>query len=359
MVYRVIGLMSGSSLDGLDIAYVHLTETRGNWSFELQAAECIPYDAAWRSTLKNAPQLSGLELARLHSSYGRFLGSTVQDFISRHQIAHGLHFIASHGHTVFHEPQQGMTLQIGNGAAIAAATQLPVISDLRLMDVAFGGQGAPIVPAGDSLLFGTYDAWLNLGGIANITLKEESGALMAFDICPCNQVLDALAAHEHLPFDDGGRLAAGGALLPGVFEVLEALPYYQEQPPKSLANTFSAELLYLLHQSGGPVSYQLYTAVAHIASQVARVVQPVLKNNSRILATGGGALNSFLISEINEHLALQEIQCVSPSLEIVHFKEAIVMALIGALRWREEANVFASVTGAAKDTINGALWLPG
>lgn len=358
MLYRVIGLMSGSSLDGLDLAYVHLTETRGKWSFELQAAECIPYEPTWREALKNAPQMSGLELMRLHSRYGHFLGKAVQAFREKQDLEHGLHFIASHGHTVFHEPANGMTCQIGDGAAIAAETGLPVISDLRLMDVALGGQGAPIVPIGDSLLFGDYDAWLNLGGIANITLRNEDGTLTAFDICPCNQVLDALAARENLSYDAGGQLAAGGELLPDVFEALEALPYYTMLPPKSLANSFSAELLQILNQSEAPGNYQLFTAVAHIASQITKAIQLKVKTGGKVLATGGGALNDFLMATINQNLALQEVTCLRPEAAVIHFKEAIVMALIGALRWREEPNVLASVTGAKKDSINGALWLP-
>lgn len=358
MLYRVLGLMSGSSLDGLDIAYVHLTETRGQWSFELQAAACLPYPAAWKDALKNAPSLSGLELARLHTRYGHFLGKWVQDFRQEHELEHGLHFIASHGHTVFHEPAQGMTCQIGEGAAIAAVTGLPVISDLRLMDVALGGQGAPIVPIGDQLLFNDYDAWLNLGGIANVTLRQEGKELMAFDVAPCNQVLDALAGNAGFPFDDGGKIAATGELLPGVLVALNELPYYNEPPPKSLANTFSAELLYILNHSGAPVSHQLFTAAAHIASQIGRVMQRTVKTNGRVLTTGGGAMNDFLITKINEALASQEIVCVVPEEPVVHFKEAIVMALIGAMRWREETNVLASVTGARRNSINGALWLP-
>lgn len=350
--------MSGSSLDGLDIAYVHLTETRGQWSFELQAATCMPYEKEWEEQLRNAPNLSGLELARLHASYGHYLGKAVQAFREKHDLEHGLHFIASHGHTVFHEPQAGMTCQIGEGAAIAAETNLPVINDLRLMDVALGGQGAPIVPIGDQLLFGDYDAWLNLGGIANITLRNEDQSLQAFDVCPCNQVLNALSSREGLPFDDGGKMAAGGNLLPEVLERLNELPYYEALPPKSLANTFSAELLHLLQQSEAPINFQLHTAVRHIAAQIARVIQTQVKTGGKVLTTGGGALNSFLITAINEELKAQEITCELPDEAVIHFKEAIVMALIGVLRWREEPNVLASVTGARKSSINGALWLP-
>lgn len=358
MLYRVIGLMSGSSLDGLDIAHVHLTETRGQWSFELQAAACVRYEPEWKQALKDAPLLSGLELARLNTAYGHYLGKTVQAFREEHDLEHGLHFIASHGHTVFHEPGQGMTCQIGEGAAIAAETGLPVISDLRLMDVALGGQGAPIVPVGDQLLFGDFDAWLNLGGIANITLKKEDGSLIAFDVCPCNQVLNALAAREGLDYDAEGRLAAGGSLLPDAFEALEVLPYYAAKPPKSLANTFSGELLLLLRQNEAPNRDQLFTAVSHIAARIASVIQINVNNGGRVLVTGGGAMNDFLMQKINELLAVQEIVCQRPEEPVIHFKEAIVMALIGALRWREEPNVLAGVTGAKRNSINGALWLP-
>ena len=358
MLYRVIGLMSGSSLDGLDIAYVHLTETRGQWSYQLEAAACVPYSPEWQTLLKNAPQSSGLELARLHTAYGHYLGKAVQAFRAAHDLEHGLHFIASHGHTVFHEPHSGMTCQIGEGAAIAAETGLPVISDLRLMDVALGGQGAPIVPVGDQLLFGDYDAWLNLGGIANVTIRQADDSLLAFDVCPCNQVLNALAAREGLAYDAGGQLAATGALLPDALERLRALPYYDLLPPKSLANTFSTEVLSILNENDAPSHFQLFTAVTHIAEELAKVIQTKVRTGGKVLVTGGGALNDFLLEKINSQLHLQHIVCERPETPVVHFKEAIVMALIGALRWREETNVLASVTGAKRDSINGALWLP-
>jgi anhydro-N-acetylmuramic acid kinase len=156
MIYRAIGLMSGSSLDGLDIAFVHFHENAGKWDFDIVHAECWPYAAEWINKLQSSIQLNALDYQLLHTEYGHYLGSGVNAFINKHQLHYQVQLIASHGHTTFHVPQK-MTAQLGDGAAIAAETGIPVISELRALDVALGGQGAPIVPIGDKLLFGEFD----------------------------------------------------------------------------------------------------------------------------------------------------------------------------------------------------------
>jgi anhydro-N-acetylmuramic acid kinase len=170
MVYKVIGLMSGSSLDGLDIAFVQLQENGGKWSYEIIQADCYEYSNIWIEKLKNAVNLPALDYQLLHTEYGHYLGKQVNIFIEKNNLHHQVNLVSSHGHTTFHIPAKLMTGQLGDGAAIASETQLPVVTDLRAMDVAFGGQGAPIVPIGEKLLLGDHTYFLNLGGIANIVM---------------------------------------------------------------------------------------------------------------------------------------------------------------------------------------------
>ncbi|WP_276133985.1 anhydro-N-acetylmuramic acid kinase [Polluticoccus soli] len=359
MVYNVIGLMSGSSLDGLDICYTSLEETRGQWKFDILEAETIPYSKEWTSELHRAPQLGMADFLKLNTRYGRFIGEKVNAFIKKYGIDHKVHFIASHGHTVFHEPANATTCQIGDGATIAAVTGLPVISDLRSLDVALGGQGAPIVPIGDKLLFGNFDYWLNIGGIANMTVRNGEN-LMAFDVCPANQVLNELAAREGKDMDFEGYMAKEGTVLADVLSQLNSQEYYKKPAPKSLSNEMAKQLVFpslLLTEHN--TKDLLRTAVEHIAHQIADAVKnyPHAKEEASMLVTGGGAFNNFLVEQLREELKPYKVNPVVPYEQVVKFKEALVMALIGALRWREETNVLSSVTGASKDSVGGALWM--
>jgi anhydro-N-acetylmuramic acid kinase len=360
MVYKVIGLMSGSSLDGLDIAFVQLDEVRGQWSYEILHAECMPYKAEWAQQLQNASKLSVPEYLRLHTAYGRYTGELVNQFIQDKGIEHQVHFIASHGHTVLHEPAQHTTAQIGCGATIAAVTGLPVINDLRALDVALGGQGAPIVPIGDKLLFGQYDYWLNIGGIANITVPHNDG-LLAYDLCAANQVLNTLAGKAGKHMDTNGGMAAEGKLLEDVLASLSSQEYYQRTAPKSLSNETAMSLVSpSLLEVAYEVPDALHTAVQHIADEVSKAVQlyPALgKEQATLLITGGGAFNGFLVQRITEALLPLNVSVHIPDETTIKYKEALVMALIGTLRWREETNVMSRVTGASRDSIGGALWM--
>jgi anhydro-N-acetylmuramic acid kinase len=359
MVYKVIGLMSGSSLDGLDIIYTHLEEVRGQWKFDIQEAECIPYTAEWVNDLARANEKSVPDFLKLNTAYGRYLGEKINEFINRHSIDHKVHFVASHGHTVFHEPANNTTSQIGDGATIAAVTGLPVISDLRSLDVALGGQGAPIVPIGDKLLFGSFDYWLNIGGIANITVKEGEN-MLAFDICPANQIMNALAQREGKEFDHEGEMAQQGEILQGVLQDLNSQDYYKQDAPKSLSNEAAKQLAFpILFESEHSTNDMLRTIVQHIVEQIAAAVKkyPHGKETASMLTTGGGALNNFLAEQLREALAPLNVNVVVPYEQVANYKEALVMALIGALRWREETNSMASVTGATRDSVGGALWM--
>ena len=368
MIYKVIGLMSGSSLDGLDIAYVHLQEKAGKWEYQFIQTELTPYPARWRERLAAAPQLSALDYQLLHVEYGHWLGSAVNRFIAAHGLDYQVQLIASHGHTAFHLPARRMTAQLGDGAALAAGTGINVVSDLRAMDLALGGQGAPIVPGGERLLFADYGMLLNLGGIANISGHGGvGGGPIAFDICPCNRVLNMLAEKEGKPFDEGGALAAAGRVDEPLLRRLNALPYYGQAYPKSLANDFGTETVYPMLDAamgangagagaGVGTAGALRTYVEHIALQVRNAVSQLqLLAAQRLLVTGGGAHNGFLVGRLRE--LLQPVEIVVPETALIDYKEALVMALLGVLRWREENNVLASVTGARRDSIGGAVWM--
>ncbi|MBK5273016.1 MAG: anhydro-N-acetylmuramic acid kinase, partial [Bacteroidia bacterium] len=254
MVYRVVGLMSGSSLDGLDIAFVEFHENAGTWSFEIIQADCYNYSNEWVSKLKNAPSLSALDYQLLHVEYGHYIGQQVNHFIEVNNLNYQVALIASHGHTTFHLPSKKMTAQLGDGAAIAAETKLPVVTDLRSLDIAFGGEGAPIVPIGEQLLWNDYDFFLNIGGIANISFNGNTASgsgYIAFDVCPANKVLNMLAKETGKDFDDEGTIAATGTINTDLLEKLNALDYYQRSYPKSLGNEFGTETVYPMIRDTG------------------------------------------------------------------------------------------------------------
>jgi anhydro-N-acetylmuramic acid kinase len=383
MVYKVIGLMSGSSLDGLDIAYTHLHENAGKWEYQIVHAVTYPYPSGLADSLATAGRLPALDYQLLHTGYGHWLGEQVLRFIENHDLAYQVQLIASHGHTVFHLPAQKMTAQLGDGAAIAATTGINVVSDLRAMDLALGGQGAPIVPVGEKLLMPGYEFFLNLGGIANLSAHRDGGlSFAAFDICPANRVLNMLAAKAGMSYDDQGSLAESGKVDKDLLQRLNELSYYGQGYPKSLANDFGTDTIYPLLSkridvegtgNNGSVADALRTYTEHIAVQTGRAI--VLFDQARsasdpagepasgsplrrkVLVTGGGAHNRFLIGRIRRSLEKAGAEPELPNLHLIDFKEALIMALLGVLRWREENNVLASVTGARRDSIGGAVWM--
>ncbi len=364
MIYRAIGLMSGSSLDGLDIVFAEIHDNGGKWNYEIIHADCYAYNEEWIDKLKNAISLSALDYQLLHAEYGHYLGQQVNRFIEENKLHYKVAIVASHGHTTFHIPAKKMTAQLGDGAAIAAVTQLPVVSDLRALDIAFGGQGAPIVPIGEKLLLGDYEYFLNIGGIANISgsAKPPLGG-WGFDVCAANRVLNMLAADLGKEYDDEGKTAAGGSVNQDLLEKLNELDYYQQTYPKSLANDFGTDTAYpLIRDSGCGIPDALRTYTEHIAVQIKNAITG-LKNhkpqttNHKLLATGGGAFNTFLVERLKDHLDELNIEVIIPDEKLVKYKEALIMALIGVLRWREETNVLSSVTGAKRDSVGGAMWM--
>jgi anhydro-N-acetylmuramic acid kinase len=369
MVYRAIGVMSGSSLDGLDLACVEFEETGGKWTYRVMAASCRPYPAEWEKRLREAVQLNARDYLLLDSDYGHYIGREINAFIEAQGLAFQAGLVASHGHTSFHMPPR-MTGQLGNGAAIAAETGLPVVSDLRAMDLAFGGQGAPIVPMGEKWLMGDYAYFLNIGGIANIS-HNGAGSYTAFDVCPANRVLNMLAAHAGQPYDADGQMAAAGTIDPALLQQLNNMDYYGQPYPKSLANDFGTDVLYPLimdkirNRENGEQALRdaMRTYVEHIAQQVRRALVMILAANGethaggvRMLLSGGGAFHTLLVSRIQALLEPLGVETVVAEPDLCNYKEAIIMAFLGVLRWREEPTVLSSVTGARVSSIGGALW---
>lgn len=362
MVYRAIGIMSGSSLDGLDIVFASFEESRGVWSYEIKAAGTYEYNETWQRRLQQATQLSAYDYLQLHSEYGKFIGEQIHSFIEVNNLYHQVQIISSHGHTVFHAPQNGFTAQFGDGAHIAAVTGINTVSDLRAMDVALGGQGAPIVPVGEKLLFANYEVLLNIGGIANITYQN-GDASVAFDICPANKVLNNLSEKEGKPFDENGAMASAGTVHDGLLQHLNELDYYSLPFPKSLDNSFGLQTVLPVIESYGQLntSDALATYVEHIVAQTIKAIQQLEDKfsitNKQLLITGGGALNTFFIQRLKEALQPLGYSIEIPSTEVIQYKEALIMALLGLLRWREENTVLQSVTGASRSSIGGAVWI--
>jgi len=347
--YTVIGLMSGTSLDGVDIAHCTFTLSKNRWTFNLNCAGTFSYPDEWKRKLASAQGLSSEDLALLHVTYGKYLGDLTNRFIRDKNLTAGL--VASHGHTVFHRPETGLTLQIGSGAEIAAQTGITTVCDFRSQDVALGGQGAPLVPVGDKFLFDEYDFCLNLGGFSNISF-EEAGLRKAFDICPVNIVLNRLAQSAGCDYDEDGKMAATGHVNNLLLAALNSLDFYQESAPKSLGREWLENVFMpVLDQFDIGTEDQLRTVVEHIAEQIFSVTKT--QPGGKMLITGGGSKNSFLVGRISQ-LSRQNI--VIPDATIIDFKEAIIFGFLGLLRIHSRVNCLASVTGAAGDHSSGAVY---
>ena len=346
-----LGLMSGTSLDGLDMALCRFTKREdGTWHYTILKCATADLGDDLRRRLATADTLSGLDLMRLDRDFATFSAQQVNRFLEGCSTRPD--FIASHGHTIFHQPDKGLTVQIGSGAVIATLTGITTVCDFRTTDVALGGQGAPLVPIGDKLLFGSYEACLNLGGFSNISF-DINGQRKAFDISPCNMLLNRLAQKMGLPFDKDGMNGRDGYIFRPLLNRLNQLPFYQEEGAKSLGKEwFDAEIWPLFEQSGLCVTDQLRTAVEHITTQITNVLNH--HKIKSVLVTGGGAKNLFLMDRIR--LFAPDTMVVIPQENIVDFKEAILFAFLGLLRLNGEANCLASVTGANTDNCGGAVY---
>ncbi len=348
--YLSIGCMSGTSLDGLDLVACKLSFD-SSWKFELLKAVTIPYSHKWVSKLSNAAELNALDLALLNNEYGKFIGKQVAEFCS--DIPEKPDLVSSHGHTVFHRPQERLTLQIGNGATIVAYSGLPTACDFRSMDVALKGQGAPLVPIGDELLFGQFEICLNLGGIANVSFREENER-RAFDICPVNMALNHFISELGYEYDLDGNLGRSGKVQEELLTLLNELEFYQQKGPKSIGREwFKEEFLPLITSFQLAPEDILRTLYEHISDQLSLAVDQFPKG--QILITGGGAHNVFLIELFSEKT---KHKTIIPSAQIIDFKEAIIFALLGVLRLRNEVNCLKSVTGSNHDHSGGVIYLP-
>lgn len=341
--------MSGTSLDGLDIVYAQFDSS--NYStFNILYSETISYSDTWKEKLQNAITFSKNALSDLDIEYGKYLGKEVASFIFKNQID-TVDFIASHGHTILHEPDKGITLQIGNGQVISDETSCKVICDFRTQDVQFGGQGAPLVPIGDELLFSEYDSCLNLGGFANVSFKKDN-IRVAYDICPVNIVLNYYVNKLGFEFDDKGKMASEGSINVALLSALNSLDYYGKTPPKSLGFEWVIQHIFpLIDENETNISTILRTFIEHVSIQIGNNLS--LQKN--VLITGGGVFNEFLIERIKSKTT-SEI-CI-PNSQIINYKEALIFAFLGLLRADNQVNCLKSVTGANKNHSSGKIFTP-
>jgi len=349
--YYVIGVMSGTSLDGIDLCYVHFEKTN-RWKFNILVTQLSPYSKSWQKLLEDASLKTRKEIDNLNDSYTNYLAQVISQFINENKLSK-IDAICSHGHTILHQPEHGLTLQIGNKSVLSSLLNQTVVCDFRVQDVQLGGQGAPLVPIGDSLLFSEFNYCLNLGGFANISFNNNDERI-AFDICPVNTVLNFYAQKLGHPYDKNGELARNGKIQEVLLQKLNEVEFYALSHPKSLGIEWAQKVVFpLLETSKSADKDVLTTFVEHIAVQVSHSI--VSKNTHKILVTGGGAFNGFLIERIKANTAAT---IVLPGREIIENKEALIFGLLGVLKLRNEINCLASVTGASKNHSSGIVFKP-
>ena len=363
MVYRAIGIMSGSSLEGLDIVFAEFDANQSGWNYKIIAGKRYPYSLEWVEKIKKSTSVPALDYLLLHAEFGHYIGKEVNRFIGEHQLEYQVQLIVSHGHTTYHLSEQNLSAQLGAGSAIAAETGINVVCELRAMDVALGGKGAPLIPLGEKMLLSGYQCFLNIGGIANMTCHTPEGVI-CFDVVAVNKVLNKLASLEKEPYDAFGKMAARGEVKPNLLEMLNDLEYYRMPYPKTLSGDFATDVVYpLLNGMGVSTEDAMRTYVEHIAVQTANALRQIYPDSKlktqqpTLLLSGGGANNTFLANRIREVVEAAGIAVVIPDHDLINFKEALIMAFLGILRWREENNVLSVLTGASRDSIGGAVWI--
>lgn len=348
--YSVLGVMSGTSLDGVDLAHIVFTIKNNKWEFQILQCNTISYTPAWLNKLKAAINYNTAQLELLNEEYTFYLASIISNFINENKIEN-LDAVCSHGHTILHQPQNGYTLQIGNLPIISNLVQQTVVCDFRVQDVALGGQGAPLVPIGDRILFSEYDYCMNLGGFSNVSFEYQSERI-AFDISPVNTVLNFYANQLGLEYDNQGVLSKSGTCNTLLLKELNALPFYQKKYPKSLGFEFVKEtILPIIESYSITIKNKLHTFTEHVAIQIAKAL-PIKSGN--MIVTGGGAYNDFLVERIKFHLPNMIITL--PPNEILEFKEALIFGLLGVLKLNNKTNVLKSVTGAKINHSSGIIY---
>jgi anhydro-N-acetylmuramic acid kinase len=347
----VLGIMSGTSLDGLDLALCEFDRISDTTTFKILGAKTSHYSPLWKKRLSDITIASAEDYFKLHAVYGQFIAEEANQFLKALKIQPDL--IASHGHTVFHQPALGFSTQIGCGATIAANTGITTVCDFRSLDVALHGQGAPLVPIGDKLLFGKHTACLNIGGIANISFDDAQGKRVAYDVCEANMLLNYLAEKAGKEYDKGGEMARKGKVDEILLHQFNCLEHYTHAGAKSIGREwFEEHVLKLVHESKSSNPDLLTTATEHIATIISRELN--LKHIKSCLVSGGGAFNSFLISKVR---AKTPCEIIVPEDELVNFKEALIFAFLGYLRVNAIPNTLATVTGAKHNSIGGAVYL--
>ncbi len=353
--YTVLGIMSGTSVDGIDFALAEFKKEE-RWKFEIVKAKTAPYSKKWQQKLREAVDFSPEELAQLDKEYTEYLAEATNEFIKTQKTQH-IDAIASHGHTILHRPENGITYQIGNKKALAQRTGKLVLCDFRVQDVQLGGEGAPLVPIGDALLFDHYEACVNIGGFANISYQEK-GERIAYDICPTNVVLNFYAEKLGLDYDKDGKIAEEGNIDATLLKKLNALPFYKAKPPKSLGLEWVKQHIFpLIEAENLDPQTVIATFTEHMAVQIGQILTDISpkKTDLKVMITGGGAYNIHLIERLK---ALTSIEIIIPEPEIVEFKEALIFAFMGVLRLRNTVNVLKSVTGAREDHCSGIIFTP-
>ncbi len=350
--YQVLGLMSGTSLDGLDLCLAQFWQTdSGSWKFTILAAETEAYPQIWEQRLRDAPKSTAFELSVLNLEYGNYIAEKCKSFLEKNILADENCIISSHGHTVFHQPQIGLSLQIGSGKRIAESTGKVCVCNFREQDVLFEGQGAPLVPFGDQELFGNHTACLNLGGFANISY-ESQGKRIGFDICPVNILLNFYAQKLGLEYDQDGKIAESYPSSLPIIQALNSIPFYTQEPPKSLGKEWVEEYCQPILRHITP-ELAISAITEHGAVQIARTL---LKSGKKeVICTGGGALNCYLMKRIQD-LAPQ-ISFHTCSHELIQYKEALIFGFLGLTKVLGIDNVLCSVTGAKHDHCSGDVYL--
>lgn len=350
---HLLGVMSGTSLDGIDFCYVEMNAT--TYAFNIISAETYPYPKNWEKILKSASTKSAIEVKGINVNYTQYLNEQIHQFIRSKNIK-TLDLVASHGHTIWHKPSEGFTLQIGNKQALSKGFNIPVVCDFRVQDVKLGGQGAPLVPIGDQLLFSDFDYCLNLGGFSNISYEGSNRKRLAFDICPINTLLNHYTElYFEKPYDHQGHLARKGRVDAQLFNALNQIEYYQKRPPKSLGIEQVQAIYRPLIESFNTQPHDiLCTLVEHMAYQIAKVLTLAHTQPRKVLVTGGGAYHQFLIERLQYYAQPNDI--VIPNTYLVEYKEALIFALLGLLKWQGKNNVLSSVTGAKHDHSSGVIY---
>ncbi len=353
--YYLIGIMSGTSLDGLDVSFATYNLENGRWSCHLSASKTYNYKPELAQRIQNAPKSTALELTRLDRDLGDFIGEKINTFIEEKNIdRQKIHAIASHGHTVFHQPEERLTLQIGCGTSISTTSSLPVINNFRLKDVRLNGQGAPLVPIGNRLLFDNENRiYLNIGGFANLSYYTKNKQL-GYDLCPVNFVLNALCQKLELPYDLNGDIARSHEIDLPLLEKLNALSRYQILDKKALGSEWvEAKVMPLLETDKSSIKQKIATYTEHAAQQIVNYLHEIKVNEVEL--SGGGTHNSFLVDRIANHF---NGTVILPEKEIIDFKEALIFGFLGALYLDKQHNCLKEITQADRDSIGGILHLP-